>query len=110
RVYRGRDILWWLDAIGVFDETTDEAFDLEASRSQPSMQLVGRPDRATLDLPALERRGVRLVGRAVDVDGDRVLFADDLVTHTLAADARPARLLQRIDTFPAPTRLAPARA
>jgi putative flavoprotein involved in K+ transport len=105
RVYRGRDVLWWLDAIGALDETTDETFDLETSRSQPSLQLVGRPDRATLDLPALERRGVRLVGRAVDVDGDRVLFADDLVTHTVAADARLARLVQRIDIFAARTRL-----
>jgi putative flavoprotein involved in K+ transport len=105
RVYRGRDVLWWLDAMGVLDETTDEAFDLETSRSQPSLQLVGRPDRVTLDLPALERRGVRLVGRAVDVDGGRVLFADDLVTHTVAADARLARLVQRIDIFAARTRL-----
>jgi putative flavoprotein involved in K+ transport len=105
RVYRGRDVLWWLDAIGALDETTDETFDLGVSRSQPSLQLVGRPDRATLDLPALERRGVRLVGRAVDVDGDRVLFADDLVTHTVAADARLARLVQRIDIFAARTRL-----
>jgi hypothetical protein len=30
--------------------------DLARTRSQPSLQLVGRPDRATLDLPALERR------------------------------------------------------
>jgi putative flavoprotein involved in K+ transport len=101
RLYRGRDILWWLDAMGVFDETGEDVFDLEISRRQPSLQLVGRPDRATLDLPLLERRGVRLVGRLVGVSGAVLSLADDLVAHTAAADARLARLLQRIDGYAA---------
>jgi putative flavoprotein involved in K+ transport len=105
RVYRGRDILWWLDAMGVFDEPADEVFDLAISRGQPSLQLVGRPDRATLDLPTLEARGIRLAGRVVGVEGSRVSFADDLVAHTAASDARLARLLQRIDVFAARTGL-----
>jgi putative flavoprotein involved in K+ transport len=99
RVYRGRDILWWLDAMGVFDESTADVFDLAASRAQPSLQLVGRPDRATLDLPALAARGVRLAGRVAAARGGRVFFDDDLVAHTVASDARLARLLQRIDVF-----------
>jgi putative flavoprotein involved in K+ transport len=101
RVYRGRDIFWWLDVMGVFDETEDDVFDLALARSQPSLQLVGRSDRATLDLPVLERRGVRLAGRLAAIEGARVRFADDLVAHTAAADARLARLVQRIDTFAA---------
>jgi putative flavoprotein involved in K+ transport len=105
RVYRGRDILWWLDAMGVFDESAADVFDVEVSRAQPSLQLVGRPDRATLDLPVLQERGVRLVGRAIGAQGGRVSVADDLVAHTVAADARLARLLQRIDIFAARTRM-----
>jgi len=105
RVYRERDILWWLDAMGIFDESAAEVFDLAASRNQPSLQLVGRPDRATLDLPSLQERGVRLVGRATGAEGDRVALADDLVAHTVAADARLARLVQRIDIFAARTGL-----
>jgi putative flavoprotein involved in K+ transport len=108
RVYRGRDILWWLDAMGVFDETAERVFDIEASRRQPSLQLVGRPDHATLDLPLLERRGVRLVGRALSVAGATVSLADDLVAHTAAADVRLARLLSRIDDFVASTGLSRA--
>ena len=106
RVYRGRDILWWLDAMGVFDETGAEVFDLELSRRQPSLQLVGRTDRATLDLRVLERRGVRLAGRVIGVDGSRVALADDLVAHTAGADARLARLVARIDAFAAASGLA----
>jgi len=105
RVYRGRNILWWLDAMGVFDESAAEVFDLAVSRNQPSLQLVGRSDHATLDLPALEERGVRLVGRVVGAEGPRVSLADDLVAHTAASDVRLARLLQRIDVFAARTGL-----
>jgi putative flavoprotein involved in K+ transport len=105
RVYRGRDILWWLEAMGVLDEAASDVFDLPASRGQPSLQLVGRKDRATVDLPALQERGVRLVGRAEGVEDGRVLLADDLVAHTAAADVRLARLVQRIDIFAARTGL-----
>lgn len=101
RMYRGRDILWWLDAMGVFDETIDAVADLAASRRQPSLQLVGRPDRATLDLCSLQARGVRVAGRLAAIDGARARFADDLVASMVAADARLARLLQRIDAFAA---------
>jgi len=105
RVYRGRDILWWLDAMGVFDESVEDVFDPKISRNQPSLQLVGRPDRATLDLPALRERGVRLVGRAAGAEDGRVFFADDLVAYTTAADSRLARLVQRMDIFAARTGL-----
>jgi putative flavoprotein involved in K+ transport len=99
RRYRGRDILWWFDAMGIFSEAADQVYDLEISRRQPSLQLVGRPDHVSLDLPILQARGVRLVGRLRGVQGTRVAFTDDLVVHTVAADVRLARLLQRIEAF-----------
>jgi putative flavoprotein involved in K+ transport len=105
RVYRGRDIMWWLDAAGVLDERAEDVPNLEASRHQPSLQLVGRPGRPTLDLQTLQGQGVRLVGRLASADSSRVYFADDLAGHMAAADARLARLLQRIDVFAARTGL-----
>lgn len=99
RRYRGRDILWWLDKMGVLEESADDVYDIEVARRQPSLQLVGRPDHTTLDLPLLQARGVRLAGRATGIEGSRVSFADDLVAHTVAADARLARLLKRIDAY-----------
>ena len=97
RTYRGRDILWWLDRMGVFDERSADVADLDASRGQPSLQLVGTPDRSTLDLGVLTRSGVRLAGRTVAVRGTEVRFADDLIESTVAADLKLARLLLRID-------------
>ena len=99
RRYRGRDILWWLDRMGVFDETVDQVYDVEISRDQPSLQLVGHPDHVTLDLAMLRDRGVRVVGRLLGVNGDMAEFADDLVATTAAADIKLASLLHRIDTF-----------
>jgi len=99
RWHRGRDIMWWLDRMGVFDETVDQVYDVEISREQPSLQLVGHPDRLTLDLAGLQARGVHVVGRLLDVDGDIARFDDDLVATTAAADIKLASLLQRIDAF-----------
>jgi putative flavoprotein involved in K+ transport len=105
RVYRGRDIMWWLDAAGVLDEKAEDVPNLEASRHQPSLQLVGRPGRPSLDLRTLQGQGVRLVGKLVSADGPRAFFADDLAGHMAAAEARLARLVQRFDVFAARTGL-----
>jgi putative flavoprotein involved in K+ transport len=99
RTYRGMDILWWLQTMGLFDERTADVADLDVSREQPSMQLVGRPDRRTLDLGVLSAHGVRLVGRAAGAHGTRVAFADDLIESVVGGDAKLAKLRARIDEF-----------
>lgn len=99
RTYRGRDVLWWLDRMGLFDETVDQVYDPAISREQPSLQLVGDPRRATLDLAGLAESGVRVVGRLLDVNAGVARFADDLVATTAGADIKLATLLRRIDTF-----------
>ena len=99
RRYRGRDILWWLDRMGVLDETIDQVYDVEISREQPSLQLIGKPDHRTIDLAGLRARGVRVVGRLESVAGVEARFADDLVTTTAAADIKLASLLRRIDNY-----------
>ena len=57
RTYRGRDILWWMDATGLFDQRYDEIHDLARARVLPSMQLIGSPARATIDLNTLTAPG-----------------------------------------------------
>ncbi len=106
RSWRGRDILWWLDRMGVLDERADEVPDLAASRGQPSLQLVGAPDGCSLDLATLVARGVRLVGRAVSGSGAVVHLEDDLVEHVVAADVKLRRLLARVDAWARHTGLA----
>lgn len=106
RNYRGRDVQWWLDAIGVWDQTIDDVGDIERSRREPSLQLIGSADHRTLDLGVLQDEGVRLVGRAVDAAGATVALAPDLSESLVTADGRLERLLRRIDGYIESTGLA----
>jgi putative flavoprotein involved in K+ transport len=99
RSYRGRDIQWWLDALGIWDETISDVRDIERARHHASLQLIGSPDHRSLDLGVLQAEGVRLAARAAGVDEDRVGFAGDLARTIRDADARLAHLLRRIDDF-----------
>ena len=49
RTYRGRDVLWWMDAAGVWRQRYDQIDDLTRARRLPSPQLVGTPERVTAD-------------------------------------------------------------
>jgi putative flavoprotein involved in K+ transport len=99
RRYRGRDIFAWLDGTGVLDERAEQVRDLRRAIAQPSFQLVGTPQHATLDLGTLERMGVRLVGRALAAEGGQVRLQRDLAASMAHADDKLAGILQRIDRF-----------
>ncbi|MEZ5317175.1 MAG: NAD(P)-binding domain-containing protein [Vicinamibacterales bacterium] len=99
RRYRGRDILWWFDRMGLLDQGPDDVRNFDASRKQPSFQLVGRPDHGSIGLLELATRGVRMVGRVRGADARGVVLDDDLMATTAAADAKLALLRPRIDRF-----------
>jgi putative flavoprotein involved in K+ transport len=101
RTYRGQDILWWMDASGLLNERYDEVPDLPRARSLPSMQLVGTPERATLDLNALRTLGVRLVGRLAGIRDGTALFSGSLPNVCVLADLKLGRLLDTIDGWAA---------
>jgi putative flavoprotein involved in K+ transport len=101
RTYRGRDVLWWMQAAGVWAERYDEIDDLERARSLPSPQLVGTPERRTLDLNVLSEAGVELVGRWAAVRDDRALFSGGLRHLFSLADLKQQRLLESFDEWAA---------
>jgi putative flavoprotein involved in K+ transport len=98
RTYRGRDILWWLDAAGVLDQRYDEVDDLVRARNLPSMQLIGSPGR-TVDLNALTSAGVRLAGRLAGIADGVAQFSGSLPNVCALADLKLGRLLDTIDTW-----------
>jgi putative flavoprotein involved in K+ transport len=102
RQYRGFDIYWWLEATGRLARRLD-ARDREAALRDPSVQLIGRHHSARpaseVDLAALQRHGVRLTGRLVDVTGGVARFDDGLAARMKEADAAMHRLLDRIDAY-----------
>jgi putative flavoprotein involved in K+ transport len=99
RTYRGRDVLWWMDASGVWDQRYDQIDDLTRARRLPSPQLVGTPDRTTLDLNALSAIGVELVGRLSAIRDGRALFSGGLRNHLALADLKLDRLLDTFDEW-----------
>jgi putative flavoprotein involved in K+ transport len=99
RTYRGRDVLWWMDSAGVWDQRYDEVDDLTRARRLPSPQLVGTPERSTLDLNALASMGVELVGRWAAARDGQALFSGGLRNVLALADLKLERLLDTFDEW-----------
>ena len=99
RTYRGRDVLWWMEMSGLWNQRYDEVDDLVRARGLPSPQLVGTPERITLDLNALQSAGVSLVGRLAAVRDGRVLFSGGLRNQFALADLKMERMLDTFDAW-----------
>nr|WP_097324104.1 NAD(P)-binding domain-containing protein [Actinoplanes atraurantiacus] len=99
RLHRDRDVLWWMDASGVWDQRWDEIDDLNRARRLPSPQLIGSPDRSTLDLNTLTGLGVELVGRLAAVRDGVALFSGGLRNVCSLADLKMKRLLAGFDSW-----------
>lgn len=101
RVYRGRDIQWWMHAAGMLDARFDAQDDLNRARGVASPQLIGSRERAIFDLNALAAAGVRLVGRVAGVNDGKVQFSGSLRNVCALADLKMGRLLASIDAWAA---------
>jgi putative flavoprotein involved in K+ transport len=99
RVYRGRDIKWWMDVIGAMDVRYDEVDDLKRARGLPSLQLIGTPERQSIDLNALRKAGVEVVGRLMGLRDGTAQFSGSLANQCAMADLKMNRMLASIDAW-----------
>jgi len=99
RLYRGRDLEWWMDAAGVLDERYDEVDDINRARNVPSLQLAGSDDRRTLDLNSLTSIGVKIVGRLANIRDGKAQFSGSLKNLCALSDLKMNRLLNTIDEW-----------
>jgi putative flavoprotein involved in K+ transport len=99
RSYRGRDIMWWMERSGVFDERNDEVDDVVRARHLGSPQLVGSPEHRTLNLNSLSDDGVRLVGRLMGFAQGKAQFSGSLRNVCTLADLKMRRLLGTFDEW-----------
>jgi putative flavoprotein involved in K+ transport len=99
RLYRGLDIQYWLKSTGLLDETWRQVDDIVRARRVPSPQLVGTPERRSLDLNALTDQGITLVGRFAGVAGRKIHFSGGLKNHCVMADLKQGRLLDAVDEY-----------
>jgi putative flavoprotein involved in K+ transport len=97
RRYRGRDIIEWMSLTGMLDATPDRLPDPRLRLAkQPVVSGVGRRGHA-VSLQWLAARGVRLLGRLVAVEGDRLRFAPDLPDSIRFGDRSSAEIRGAID-------------
>ncbi len=102
RVYRGLDIMWWLDTAGILEERYDEVDDIIRARNLASFQLIGSPERTTIDLNSLQSIGVRTVGRLMNVTDEGVAqFSGSLPNVCALADLKLDRLLDTLNEWAA---------
>jgi len=95
----------------------DDIEDIGRARRVPSLQLIGTPERRTIDLNNLRESGVEIVGRLVGLHDKKAQFSGSLANHCTLADLKMNRLLDNIDAwvsesgrdgeFDAPCRYAP---
>ncbi len=108
RMYRGRDIQWWMDATGLNDERYDQVENLTRARNLPSFQIAGHADRRNIDLNALTSLGVKLVGRLAGIRDGKAQFSGSLRNLCELADLKQNRLLNTIDEWAAENGLSDA--
>ena len=100
RLYRGKDLQWWMDAAGILNERYDQVDDIARARRVPSLQLAGTPDHSTLDLNVLSDIGVKLVGRLAGfTEVGKAQFAGSLRNMCALSDLKMGRLLDLIDEW-----------
>ena len=98
RRYRGRDINWWCNTLGLYERTVD---DLKSPREKfvSKPHLSGTKGGHTLNLHQFASDGVHLLGRVTELTDHSILLAHDLYKNLAAADQFESHLAARIDSF-----------
>ncbi len=99
RSYRGRDIKWWMDALGLLDMGLDEVEDLSRARKLSSLQLIGSDNGTMLDINHLRSLGVDIAGRLAGINNGKAQFSGSLSNICALADLKMGRLLDIIDQW-----------
>jgi putative flavoprotein involved in K+ transport len=94
RRYRGRDLIWWLAAMGL-DQTPVEARGPDATLPL----ITGAYGGHTIDFRQFVSEGVTLLGRLRSVRGGILQLADDLGESLTYGDAAYSAFLDRVDSY-----------
>jgi putative flavoprotein involved in K+ transport len=92
RRYRGRDVIWWLSAMGL-DETPTEKRGKDATLPL----ITGAYGGHTIDLRDFAAQGIALVGRLEAARGDALACAPDLAESVARGDAAYLGFLDAVD-------------
>ena len=99
RFYRGRDVVDWLQDMGLYDLPVAEHPMQEGVRDKANHYVTGRDGGRDIDLRKFAREGMALHGHLDAVDGERLAFADDLKENLDQADRVNDRIKDSIDAY-----------
>lgn len=98
RRYRGRDFVWWLGVLGLWDMAAQKP-----GTEHVTISVSGAYGGHTMDFRRLAAEGVTLTGLTQSFADGVLRFADDLARNVAAGDANYAEMLDLADAYVART-------
>jgi putative flavoprotein involved in K+ transport len=98
RRYRGKDVIWWYEALGRFDVTIDT---FPGRKFPPTVIMTGMDGGYDLDPRRLGIAGVRLVGRVLGASDGALALSGDTEEMLAAADQSYATFIDAADKLAA---------
>lgn len=92
RRYRGRDFVWWLGVLGLWDLAAQAP-----GTEHVTIAVSGAYGGQTMDFRRLAHEGITLVGRTEDYRGGQLRFASDLQDNVAAGDRNYLSMLDAAD-------------
>ena len=99
RLYRGKDVVEWLDQMGYYDRPIDEHPQKDNVRLKTNHYVTGRDGGHEIDLRQFALEGMKLYGRLKNIRGNYLEFQDDLKQNLDQADEVAQSIKKTIDEF-----------
>jgi len=94
RRYRGRDNVWWLGVLGLWDMAAQKP-----GTEHVTISVSGAHGGHTMDFRRLGNEGVTLTGMTKSFENGVLSFADDLQANVAAGDANYLEMLDMADAY-----------